>query len=163
MKSIYITHRCGHVKQHTLYDDDDRAEWLARQMCVDCYRREKTITGKALAEQLGLPKFENGNARGIEWAEGIRGTFIKAVWKWAAELIEKNEMTAAQGDRIKTAILIKAAERGDFEWWIRNRENLKKCRAMWGLFFLDPETRKGLARIHQQERRELKNGFARNG
>lgn len=76
-----ITHACGHTQSTRLMagnrrDRDSRAEWMAKQLCTDCYRAkcaEKRAEEfrRAAEETSALPSLR-GTDKQILWATTIR-------------------------------------------------------------------------------------------
>jgi hypothetical protein len=81
-----ITHKCGHTERHQLYgpgrDRSRRAEWMAGNLCSECYqaelqrqRAEEAEQAKEQAQRAGLPDL-TGSEKQVEWAERLRAAFV---------------------------------------------------------------------------------------
>lgn len=103
MSKYTITHCCGHTQEHKLYgkiaDRERKAEWLATQVCTECWlkeqqkARDKKDAGIDVAfDKLhinNLPSLE-GTPKQVAWAEKIRKQVIISFEKCSYRLLNES-------------------------------------------------------------------------
>lgn len=91
MAKYQITHACGHVVEHQIFGSnskgqrDNKREWLAGQVCTECYKAEQAAKhaesnaqSAAANKAANLPEL-SGSVKQVAWAESIRAEKVAAL------------------------------------------------------------------------------------
>lgn len=123
MKSVLVTHSCGHEAEHqlegTLAQIRFRKRSLEEQICTDCWKKESQKESQMAADwarEQGLP-FLSGSYQQIAWAEVIRFKFFK--------FIETGKLSLSRHRLFPQAAEILKHKRSA-HWWIEHKKNSPK-------------------------------------
>nr|DAP82251.1 MAG TPA: hypothetical protein [Caudoviricetes sp.] len=122
MSKYQIKHACGCIVTHNICGTDvhgerqRKADWLATQLCYECYKKEQTE--KAKESNKDLPSL-NGTEKQIAWAESIRAEKIKQLKQTIDKNINKEGELFEKFEKIVNDEVINNTSA---KYWIDNRD-----------------------------------------
>lgn len=124
MSKYQITHTCGHTVEHAIAgtnvhgERERRAEYLAKQVCTECYRRQQHDA--AATATADLPAL-TGSDKQVAWATTLRAAAVKnlrATRDLVQPFADNGNADAVHSISIINAVLAQAQAK----YWIDNRD-----------------------------------------
>lgn len=122
MAKYNITHKCGHTATHNIVgtnsngERDRKVEYLASNVCYECYKAEQTSAAKE--QNKDLPEL-TGSEKQIAWAESIRAKKIQSLKSLLAKV---EEMPVNDQTQKATNIINDTINNASSKFWIDNRD-----------------------------------------
>ncbi|MBI2432570.1 MAG: hypothetical protein HYV26_06855 [Candidatus Hydrogenedentes bacterium] len=130
MKKFRVLHTCGHEATHGYSGREgelrQRQEWLARQPCQECWRKQQASLAQQQTEGWKLPPLEGGSDE-VAWAEVIRAKAIAHNREFTERMVKLSQTDSGEDELC--AVIAEASQSAMHElenitaasWWIENR------------------------------------------